>query len=344
MIRILLIAVGLIVVAALARMAFVVPAAAGWTSAPAPTDVSACTAIEIAPGTEDLVFDAASGLVFVSASDRRAEGMAPGNGIYAFDPYTPDSLRLVSADAPADFRPHGISLYRDGETARLFVVSHPATGSQVLIFNISEDGNLAHVRTVTDPAIYSPNDLAATGPESFYVTNSSRSGDNPLGVLEALLGLPLVDLVFFDGERAEQAAGGLIYGNGVQLSPDGSRVYAANFIAQRISVYERDAATNALTKVDTFRAPFGLDNIEVDEAGGLWVAGNTEVFSFLAHQADPAVHAPSFAVRFEPEAGEWTPVFYNDGSAIDSASVIAPLPDRFLVGAVFDSHILSCPR
>lgn len=344
MIRIIFIAIGLVFMAALIRAVFVVPAAAGWTFEPASTDISACAPIEIAPGTEDVVFDPVTGLVFVSAHDRRAEGMSPGNGIFVFEPGAPQSVRLVSADSPADFRPHGISLYRDGETARLFVVSHPATGSQVLIFNIAEDGTLAHLRTVTDPAIFSPNDVAATGPESFYVTNSSRSGDNPLGVLEALLGLPLVNVVHFDGETAVKAAGGLVYGNGIAMSADGSRVYAANFIAQRIDVFDRDPATNALSKVDTFRAPFGLDNIELTEEGDLWVAGNTEVFSFLAHQADPDARAPSFAVEFDASTGEWTPLFYSSGELIDSASVITPVGDQMILGAVFDSHVLVCPR
>jgi arylesterase/paraoxonase len=345
MIRISLIAAGLILAAALVRMAVVVPAAAGWTfDAPEPTDTAACTRIEIAPGTEDVTYDAATGLVFVSTHDRRVDGMAQGNGIWVFDPDDPDSLRLVSADAPADFRPHGISLYRSEDAARLFVVSHPAAGSQILIFDVGPDGALAHVRTITDPAIFSPNDVAATGLESFYVTNSSRFGDNPAGVLEALLGLPVVTLVHHDGEQARKAAGGLVYGNGVALSRDGRRVYAANFIAQRIDVFERDPQTNALDKVDTFRAPFGLDNIELDAAGDLWVAGNTEVFSFLAHQSDPAARAPSQAVKFDAGTGDWTPVFYTDGEAIDSASVITPLADRYLVGAVFDGHVLSCPR
>ena len=344
MIRVIFIVLGIIIAAALVRAAFVVPPAAGWTHDPEPTDTSACTAIEIAPGTEDITFDPATGLAFISTHDRRVDGMAPGNGIWVFEPGAPETLRLVSADSPADFRPHGISLYRDGDTARLFVVSHPATGSQVLIFNIAEDGTLAHLRTVTDPKIFSPNDVAATGPESFYVTNSSRFGDNPAGVAEALLGLPLVNVVHFNGERAETAASGLVYGNGIAMSKDGTRVYAANFIAQRIDVFAREPETNALSKIDTFRAPFGLDNIELDEDGDLWVAGNTEVFSFLAHQEDPAQRAPSYAVEFDAQTGDWAARFYTHGEAIDSASVITPLEDRFLVGAVFDSHILSCPR
>ena len=133
MVRIILIGLGGLVLVALGRMAFVVPAAAGWTFEAEPTDTSSCSALEIAPRTEDVTFDAETGLVFVSTHDRRLDTMAPGNGIYVFEPNAPETLRLVSVDAPADFRPHGISLYREGETARLFVVSHPASGSQVLV-------------------------------------------------------------------------------------------------------------------------------------------------------------------------------------------------------------------
>ena len=345
MIRIILSAIGAVIVLALVRMAFVVPAAAGWTTNFEPLNIAGCTALEIAPGTEDLTYDAVTGLVFVSTDDRRAPGMSPGNGVWAFDPTDPETtLRLVSADAPANFRPHGISLYRDETHARLFVISHPDDDHHVLIFDIAEDGALSHVRTISDPAMYWPNDLAAVGPEQFYVSNSTYFGDNPLGVLEALLGLPLTNLIFFNGETAREAAGGLVYGNGVQVSADGSRIYVANFIGQKLFVYERDPATNLLRKTDTWRAPFGMDNIEIDETGDVWVAGNTETFAFLDHQLDPEMRAPSKAVRFDAETGAWSSVFYSSGVEIDSASVIAPIGDRMILGAVFDSHVLICPR
>ncbi len=345
MIRIILIALGVVVLAALARMAFVVPATAGWTTSFEPTDNSACTALDIAPGTEDVTYDAATGLVFVSTDDRRADGTSPSNGIWVFDPDAPEAtLRYVSIDAPANFRPHGISLYRDDDTARLFVVSHPGDEHHILVFDINEDATLSHVRTINDPAIYSPNDVAAVGPDTAYVTNSSFFGDNPLGVFEALLGLPLTNLVLVDGDEVSQAAGGFLYGNGVQISPDGTRLYAANFIGQKLYVYERNTDTNALTKVDTWRAPFGLDNIELDAEGNAWVAGNTEVFSFLAHQEDPEARAPSVAGYFEASTGEWATTFATDGSDIDSLSVVTPLGDQVILGAVFDSHVLICPR
>ena len=267
-----------------------------------------------------------------------------GNGIYVFDPADPASVRLVSVDAPADFRPHGISLWREGETARLFVISHPAAGHQVLIYDAGPDGSLAHVRTVTDPALRSPNDIAATGPDSFYVTNDVRFGATLMGYLEAFLGLPLGSVAHFDGERGRIAAEGLAYGNGIQLGADGRRVYASAFIGRQVQVFERDPVSNDLTLIARHPVPLGLDNIELDADGALVIAGNTEIFSFLAHQSDPDARAPSRAVRVDPETGAWETVLHDAGDAIDSASVAAPAGDRLLVGAVFDSHVLVCPN
>lgn len=345
MIRLSLVALGAVIIAALIRAAFVVPAAAGWTTAFTETDTAACTALEIAPGTEDLTYDAVTGLVFVSTDDRRASGMAPTNGVWAFDPTDPEgTLRMVAADAPAVFHPHGISLYRDEDHARLFVISHAPDQEQILIFDIAADGALSHVDTITDDGIYAANDLAAVGPRQFYVSNTNWFGSEGLGVLELALGLPTGQIAFFDGERAEKAAGGLAYANGVQVSAEGSRLYAANFIGQKLHVYARDAETNALTHIDTWRAPFGLDNVEMDDAGDVWVAGNSDVFAFLDHSADPDARTPSKAVRFDADRGSYESVFYSSGEAIDSTSVIAAVGDKMILGAVFDSHVLICPR
>ncbi|MBL4544581.1 MAG: hypothetical protein JKP95_01380 [Oceanicaulis sp.] len=86
------------------RIGYVVTRASGALSHPEYTDNAACTPVEIAPGTEDVTYDAVSGLAFVSAAERRSGEMHPRNGIYVFDPADPESVRLVSIDAPADFR------------------------------------------------------------------------------------------------------------------------------------------------------------------------------------------------------------------------------------------------
>ena len=61
-------------------------------------------------------------------------------------------------------------------------------------------------------------------------------------------------------------------------------------------------------------------------------------------ERDPGARAPSKAVRFDAGTGAWSSVFYSAGEEIDSASVIAPVGDHMILGAVFDSHVLICPR
>lgn len=342
--RTILLIILVIVLAGLARFAYVAIPAAGLLTDPVETDNQACEAVTIAPGTEDVVYDPVTGLVFVSAMERRSGNMHPANGIYAFDLQARGPVRLVSVDTPADFRPHGFSLYREGDIGRLMVISHPASGDQVLIFDIGEDGTLTHVSTITDPVVHQTNDIQATGPDSFYITNDVYFGDSIPGYFEAFLGLPLGGIGYFDGESGQILRRGFSYANGIHLSEDGTQLYASAFLGREVQVFDRDVETNALTPIARHRVPLGLDNITLDEDGAIYIAGNPEVFSFTAHQADPSVHAPSQAVKIDPETGDWQTVFYTDGTLIDSASVAAPAPDSLLIGAVFDDHVLICPR
>jgi len=274
MARLIITVLGIAIIALCVRMAMVVIPASGALVTVTDYNTDSCRAVEIAPGTEDVTFDPVTGLAFVSATERRSGNADIRNGIYVFDPSAPETVRLVSSDAPADFRPHGISLWRgEDETganlARLFVISHPQGGHQVLIYDVAEDGGLRHLQTVSYPALISPNDLVAVGPEQFYATNDVRFGDTPMGYAEAFLGLPLGSISYFDGQSGEIVAGGLSYGNGVNVSADGQTLYAAAFIGRSVHVFDRDIETGALNRQAQHRVPLGLDNIEIGTSRGM---------------------------------------------------------------------------
>ncbi len=341
-------AVGLTVMLIAARLAYIVIPASGALTPVSEIGTEGCERVSVAPGTEDVTVDPVTGLAFVSAQDRRAGAMAQTNGIYVFDPADPSRVTRVSNDSPADFRPHGISLWRgegpDGAPiARLFVISHPASGSQVLIYDIGEGGALTHLQTITDPAIRSPNDVVGVGPRQFYITNDSYFGDTPMGYLEAFLGLPLGSVAYFDGETARIVADGFIYTNGINVNAAGDQLYVAAFLGREVRVFERNRADGALRRVTSHRMPMGADNIEIGPDGALYVGGNVSVFDFLDHSTDPESLAPSVVMRLDPQTGERRIVFMNDGSLINSASVGAVHDGRLLVGAVFDGHVLVCP-
>jgi len=344
--RMLLIGLGVIVALLLGRMAWVLVPASGALTPKEPVAPGECAPVQIAPGTEDVTIDPVTGLVFVSAAERRTGETAHTNGIYVFDPADPGSVRRVSADSPADFRPHGISLWRGqdengADIARLFVISHPAGAHQVLIYDVAADGMLTHLETVTDPAIRSPNDVAGAGPRQFYVTNDVYFGDNLMGYLEAFLGLPLGSIAYYDGEQGRIAARGLSYANGITLT-DGGVLYASSLIGRTVHAYARNRDDGSLRAQRRWRVPLGLDNIEQGPDGALYIGGHPDIFAFLDHAEDPETPAPSQVVRFDPDTGEHETVFYSAGEDISASSVGAVHDGRLIVGAVFDSHVLVC--
>ena len=152
-------------------------------------------------GTEDIVVDRETGLVMVSAMnrfDRFARNQNPVDGIYGFvidqeGNSQAKELRLLSLDAPAEFHPHGIDFWqginKDGSVEkRLFVVNHiNDVDKAVEVFRINTDLNLTHLYSVTSSEIYSPNDLAAVGPDQFYISNDHGRGQGLARMVEQYL-------------------------------------------------------------------------------------------------------------------------------------------------------------
>lgn len=308
--------------------------------------VDQCAKINVFPGTEDVTIDPGASLAFVSGADRRAAfaGSSVRGGIFTIDLADDNTVRRVSPDAPADFQPHGISLWRgeNGEK-RLFVVNHPASGHTVEIFDISETGDLAHIETVSFDAMHSPNDVLAVGPRQFYATNDHGFDGGIMGTLEAYLALPFSSVVYYDGVQGREIEKGLVYANGVNISADGSTVYVAELLKRRIAAFSRDAETGEITRQRNYKVNTSPDNIEVAGDGALWTGGHSKIFDFLKHAENPSAIAPSHVVRIDPQTGDAEDIFIDTRGVINASSVGAVWDDILIVGAVFDGHVMICP-
>lgn len=308
---------------------------------------SSCSPLTISAGTEDVTIDKSTGIVFVSADNRRKTIVDPANhdGIYAFAIDDTSTLKRVSVDGPEDFHPHGISLWTGETEKRLFVVNHQTTGvNSVEIFSVGEGGMLSHIKSIMFDDMYSPNDVHAVGSNSFYITNDKGFKTGLMNKLEAYLGLPFANVAYYDGEKGRKVITGMKYANGINQSPDGKNIYVSEVLRRTVSVYERNAADGSLEKlsaIDTNSAP---DNIDVDGDGILWVAGHQNLFAFLKHANDPSLPAPSHVMRIDPAAGTSEDIYYNAGEAISASSVGAMHNGTLIIGAVFDSHVLICPQ
>lgn len=308
------------------------------------------------PGAEDMALDRASGQLFISSDDRRAKPARRG-AIYMLPFATLESVSArvdATGGVPTKFHPHGVSLWTGPDGARrLFVINHPdgweGATSTVEVFDVTPEGGLRHVRTVSDPAFTRLNDVVAVGPDSFYVTRETRAVRHSAGELWGQLSDSdrSGGVLRYAAGAVSEAASGFSFANSLALSPDSGRLYASDTIARTVRVYGRDAASGALTQIDAAQLGTGVDNLDVEPDGRVWIAAHPKLMTFaFGHARDAAVPAPSQVVILEPDpsgrGGKADQVLLTDDGDYSGASVAIRDGARLVIGSVFENGVRVC--
>lgn len=303
------------------------------------------------PGAEDIVIDQASGIAFISCDDRRKNESAETNvkgAIYAINLKDQKSKAInLTKSFQQDFHPHGIDLYRNEEgNLLIFAVNHRQNYQQhsVEIFEYRGD-YLQHLESISDSSLMtSPNDLVAVGERQFYVSNDHGDVTEFNRMLEDYLRLPYAYVNYYDGTAFFQVARGINYANGINILPQKNLLVVASTTARKLLMYEipKDKRQDLKHVGDIFM-DFGVDNISLDAANNLWVAGHPKLLSFVAHKRDKRNFSPSQVVKVrvvDSQTYHKTEVLMNSGEDLSGASVAALYQDQLLIGSVYEPHIL----
>jgi arylesterase/paraoxonase len=305
-----------------------------------------------------MAIDRAARRVFVSSDDRAAGGAAKRGAVFLMplDGFEDAPARVdVTQNSPTRFHPHGVSLWTgpDGRQV-LYVVNHPLGGdpktysSVVEIYDVDPGGLLTHRASVESAKHRRINDVAATGPDSFYASIESihRNGS----AMEALASLTTDSsggVVFWEKGQFRLAAFDVDFGNGLALSPDGGTLYVAASFGREMRIYARDPATNALSLRERVYLGAAPDNIDVDAQGRVWITAHPKIAAFMKHAGDPKnARSPSQVFLFEPDpsgkGGDVSQVYLSDGAQLSGASIAVADSDRMILGSVFDPDALVC--
>ena len=310
-----------------------------------------CRQVPAPAGAEDMAYDAGTGTVLLSATDRR-KGVDQRGGIYGFAAGAlPDqpSWTDLTRGRPALFQPLGLDVHRSGAgPLQVFVVNRAAdfgdgtTAPAIEIFEMRPSGYLAHLETVFHRAIRSPNDIAALGSRAFYVTNDlSGRGGGMRQLLEVVFKRPVGSVAFYDDGEARVVAEGLRFANGVALSSDRRRLYVSELLGRRVVIYDRGSASGAVEDVDAIPLDgFFPDNLTLDEEGRLWIGAHGNMPALSRHASDPETLAPGAIFRAQTTLPDQ--ILRTSGLLISGLSVALPVEDRMYVGSVYEPHILDC--
>ena len=309
-----------------------------------------CKQIDGVVGTEDITIHPETGVAYISSDDRRATmaGTPTQGGIWAYDLKNPDAQPVdLTPDLGFPFHPHGIGLLADGAGGELMAVNHRGGGvfgaveDTIEVFAV-EGASLRHIRTVKSDLLISVNDVVPSGGGRFYASIDHGNPSGFMRTLEDYARLPLAHVVYYDTVRFRKFADGIRYANGINLSRDRSRLYVAGSTDRAIHVYDRTDVNGFLIAKGKIDVGTGVDNIELDASGNLWIGAHPKLLTFVEHSKDAAKLSPSQVLRVDPTTGEVEEIFLSDGTDLSGSSVAAKFGRRLLIGAVMDSKFLDC--
>lgn len=325
-------------------------------------------------GGEDIALDAEAqsdpdsgpaGVFWIAADDRRAAHDAPNARGKLYRIGADDqAARDVTPAEPAALHPHGLGLFRHARdetsaitattvTATLAVVNHRGGGvfdtrdDAVELFDVLGDATLRHRGTVQDPLLRPMNDVVPVSEGRFYATIDHGYADGALRTVEDFARMAWSGVVYWDGKAARRVASGLRYANGIAASADGATIWVAATTDAAVVGYDRDASSGDLRERVRIDTGTGVDNIQLDEAGDLWLGAHPKLLAFLRHARDPGVHSPSQVLRINAASHAVNVVLSDDGVLLSGSAAAAPLTlrdgsRRLLVGPVFDPVLLDC--
>jgi arylesterase / paraoxonase len=311
-----------------------------------------CETLPLEASAEDMAIDRERGVAYLSYLDRQAivKGDPQVQGtIMRLDLTQPTLLpEPALVDAPAFFRPHGLSLYVAPDGARTLVaIAHPAKrGSEpesVVIFQEAEPGRFRMVDQVSSPLFNSPNDLVAVGPRQFYVANDKATGGGLAGGLQQI-GIGASPLVYYDGKEARVVASDIASGGGIAASADGNELYVSETAGMRMRVLTRDPATGNVT--DKARIPLGTspDNVDVAADGSLTIGAHANTLALIRHFIGGSP-APSQVLRVIPDNGGQPAIdeiYLDDGKAISAGSGGFTYGNKLLIGSITARQVQVC--
>ena len=305
-------------------------------------------------GPEDIIaLD--DGRVFIS-SDPRRKTISESLSLYSYEKkdslsnqgaifyYDLDSRELINLTSHLDFEfhPHGISIFNsfDGNLY-LNAVNHTSRGHFIMSFMLSDD-KLILLNEISDSMLVSPNDIVMINQNQFYVTNDHGSRKMRGKLIEDYLQLAKSNVLFYDGVDFKVVVNKLKYANGINISRDLKTLYVSETVGKKITIYNRDINTSDIDLINTINIDSGLDNIELDREGNLWIGSHPRIFDFVKHAKNEINISSSQVIMVTKDNYEVIEIFLNDGSNLSGSSVASVYDNNLLIGAVFEDHFLHC--
>lgn len=252
------------------------------------------------------------------------------------------SHKIISANFKKEFHPHGIDVYNLSDTtARVLVVNHTSDGKHAIEEFILQNEELKFVKTYEHEHILSPNDVVIIDKEKFFFTNDHGGKSDFSKFIEENTMRRWAHVIYYNGITYSKVSNGIAYANGINFDVKRNLLYVASPREFLVKVYQ-PALDGQLEFVEDIPCGTGVDNIEIDDNGKLWIGCHPNLLQFVAYMASKKQLAPTEVITIDYRSkGDYTveSIYENDGSVMTSCSVARPFGNKMIIGTVADDHI-----
>ena len=220
-------------------------------------------------------------------------------------------------------------------------VNHTVKGHSLEVFRLFGD-SIIFEKTLTDQSMISPNDVVMIDENRFYFTNDHKYTKGFGRLMEDYGGLSISNIMYYDGNNYIEVANGIAYANGINYDAKRNLLFVASPRNFLIKVYERND-DGSLRFIEDIACGTGVDNIEFDADGNLWVGAHPNLLRFAAYAKGKQETSPSEIIKINyKDKNDYTieKVYINEGVEMSASTVAAPYKNLILTGNVMDAHFL----
>lgn len=295
-------------------------------------------------GAEDITVCKEDNFAIISSTKRN---IYPNNeqesgGLYLID-LNDNEFKPVhlTKNLKKPFAPHGISIFKKDSIITIAAINHTLEGEFIEYFKLSGK-KLTHEKTLKNDKIISPNDIVLLNENCFYFTNDHKYKSGLMRLAEDYLGLSMSNVVYYNGKNYTNVADGIAYANGINFDKDRKLLFVASPRKFLVKVFKVNN-DKSLSFIENINCKTGVDNIEFDDNGDLWIGAHPNLLHFASYAKGNETYSPSEIIKIDyKNRGNFTirKVYESDGSNMSASTVAAPFKNLILTGNVMDNHFL----
>lgn len=299
-------------------------------------------------GAEDITVSYLDSFAIVSATDRQK---FPSNeeekgGLFYLDLKNKNYKPIyLTSKFKKPFAPHGISMLKSDSIYKIMAINHTLKGHFIEVFNLN-GLVLEHIKTLEHPLMISPNDIVLIDENRFYFTNDHKYTNGLGRFIEDYGGRAISNVIYFNGKNYSEVADGIAYANGINLDAKRNLLFVASPRKFQVKVYNK-SSDGSLEFIESIDCGTGVDNIEFDTEGNLWIGAHPNLLRFTSYAKGKKETSPSEIIKIiYTTKGDYTieQIYIEDGSEMSASTVAAPFGNLILTGNVMDDKFLILER